>query len=104
MKKLFTSRELKLYQPNTLTRRLMIPLSVLVLSAALGVSVTLYQLHQHYLHEAFSKNIAEIDSNMQTLLNEQASSLALSVNVVASDHNVQEALRHNDSTALLHQW
>lgn len=93
-----------MFQPDTLTRRLMIPLSGLVLIIALGVSFTLYKLHQHYLHEAFSKNIAEIDSHMQTLLNEQASSLALTVNVVASDHNVQDALRHNDSAALLHQW
>lgn len=106
MKKLFTHKEqkLNLFRPNTLTRRLMIPLALLVVFTAFGMALALFKLHQHYLHDTFSKNIAEVDSNMQTLLNEQASSLALTLKVIASDPNVQEALRHNDSRALLHQW
>lgn len=94
----------QMFQPKTLTRRLMLPLSLLVFITTVGIGTALYQLHRYYLQETFSKNISAVNSNMETLLSEQASSLALAVDIVASDPNVQQAVREKNASALLAQW
>ena len=103
MKKLFTNifNERFSSKPYTLTRQLMTPLAILVLVSFIGISVVLYQLHRHYLHDTFTKNIASINSNMDVLLNQQSDSLSLTLNLVASDPAVQKALEEKNSTALL---
>lgn len=106
MNKLFIKKRNKIgiRRPKTLTMQLMIPLSILILASSIGIAVTVYQLHRHYLHDMFTKNIDVIKTNMDVLLSEQSSSLSLSLNLVVSDPSVQKALREKNSTALLQQW
>ena len=88
----FEHYQQQLFKPKILTRRLMIPLTLLVLITTIGIVLALYQLHRYYLQDTFTKNLSAINNNFDVLLNEQASSLALAVNIVASDPNVQRRL------------
>lgn len=98
------SHDLELAQPKSLMRRLMVPLTLLILICTLGAGVLLYQQHRHYLHYSFAHTVSELNHDMEVLLNEQASSLSLAIKPIANDPSVIEALRARDSRALLLQW
>lgn len=85
-------------------RHLMPTLSGLIVISFIGVSVLLYQQYRHYLHDGFARNISDINHNIELMLNEQASSLSLTTQVIANDPKVQQALKAKDSQALLMQW
>lgn len=94
----------KLIQPKPLTRRLMIPLTLLIFVCAIGIGILLYQQHRHYLHDSFHNNITELNHDMEVLLNEQSSALSLAIKPIANDPSVLKALRERDSNTLLMRW
>jgi len=94
----------KWIQPKPLTRRLMIPLTLLIFVCTFGAGLLLYQLHFHYLHDTFHNNIAELNHDMEVLLNEQSSALSLAIKPIANDPVVLKALREGDSNTLLIRW
>lgn len=101
---LWQLHDCKWIQPKPLTRRLMIPLTLLIFVCTFGAGLLLYQLHFHYLHDTFHNNIAELNHDMEVLLNEQSSALSLAIKPIANDPVVLKALREGDSNTLLIRW
>lgn len=91
-------------QPKPLMRKLMIPLSLLILLCVIGAGVLLYQQYRHYMHHKFSGNIFEMNHDMEVLLDQQTSALSLVIKPIAADPAVQKALRAGNSRALFAQW
>lgn len=90
--------------PRPLLPQLFPSLTLLIAVCVIGVSLFLYQQHNHYLHDGFREDISELDFEMQTLLQEQTSALSLAIKPIAGDPAVQKALREKDANRLLMQW
>lgn len=91
-------------QSRPMMRRMMIPLSGLIVLIALGFGVLVYQQYQHYLYDTSIRNVNKLTSDMDVLLDQQASGMLLTIAAIASDPRVIEMVRERDSQKLLMQW
>lgn len=85
-------------------RTLMFPLLILIIACTVGMGVLFYQQHLYYLEDSFSKDITELNHDMEVLLNEQTASLQLTLKPIVKDSVTLKALSNKDSDTLMMQW
>lgn len=91
-------------QSQSLTRRLMIPLTALIIAVSVGIGFFIYHQQRHYLHDSFKASLSEFEYDQEKLLAEQTSALSLAIKTIASSPDLQKALKEKKSEVLLDQW
>ena len=90
--------------PRPVLRRLLPSLTVLLVLLIAGAGTLLYRQHQQQLTKAMAADVADISSDLQQALNQQAETLAVAVAPIALDPGVPQALRAGDADRLLAVW
>jgi signal transduction histidine kinase/CheY-like chemotaxis protein/HPt (histidine-containing phosphotransfer) domain-containing protein len=90
--------------PKPILRRLLPSLAVMVILLTVGMEVLLYQTHRQRLAEKTAIKIAEASRGLHIIMDEQACGLAISLQTIAGDANVQKSLREGNTGRLLAVW
>lgn len=90
--------------PKPVLSQLLPPLALMVMVVMVGAGVLLWHQHQHQLNRAIVIRAAEVTTNLQITLKEQAFGLAMATQLIAADKSVQQALSEGDADRLLAAW
>ena len=90
--------------PKPVLRRLMLPLTAIVVLLTVSGLILLWQQHQSQLKSQIDVNIDDVAGDLRVSLDQQASGLTLAAQPIAADPAVQKALRAGDTASLLSTW
>jgi PAS domain S-box-containing protein len=90
--------------PRPIMRRLLLPLTAVVVVVMLGAGALLWQQRQKQLAESIADHLSEISRDLYAVLDQQADGLAAVAQSIAADATVKQALRAGDAGRLLAAW
>ncbi|MFA7368218.1 MAG: response regulator, partial [Kiritimatiellales bacterium] len=90
--------------PKPVRRRLLPPLSIMVVLLIAGTEMLLYQQYRQQLTEEIAANISEISGDLLAALDRETAGLSVAAKSIASDIRMQQALREGDAGRLLAEW
>jgi signal transduction histidine kinase/DNA-binding response OmpR family regulator/HPt (histidine-containing phosphotransfer) domain-containing protein len=90
--------------PKPVLAQLLPPLAVMVVGLMAGAGALLWRQHQQQMTEAIVTRAAEVANDLRISLDQQASGLAMVAQLIAANHQVQQALRAGDADRLLADW
>ena len=90
--------------PKPVLRRLMLPLAAMLILLLVGAGTLLWQQHQQRIADNVANRISEVRHVLRNALDHQAIGLAAAAQPIATDVNVQKALRKGNVDALLTAW
>jgi hypothetical protein len=90
--------------PKPVLRRLLPPLTAMVIVLIAGAGMLLWQQHQQRLAGEIAADIHDASGDLRVALDQQAVGLATALQLIAADPGVQKALREGDADRLLAAW
>jgi len=90
--------------PKPVLRRLLPPLTAMVILLMAGAGALLWQQHRQRLAADIAAQIATVSRELRVDLDNQAAGLAAAAQSIAADATVQKALREGDAAGLLTTW
>jgi len=90
--------------PKPVLRRTLPSLAAMVILLIVGAWILLWQQHQQQLAGEITANISEVSGDLRTIMDQQAFGLSMAVQPIATNTNVQKALRDGDTNRLLADW
>ncbi len=94
----------RLANPRPILRRLLPPLTVILMVLTASTSTVLWQQHQYQLNGTLSSLSAQISNNFKDLLSQQADGLAIALQPLAADARLHKALQSGDRKRLRTAW
>jgi len=90
--------------PKPVLRRLLLPLTGLVVLPTVMAGALLWQQHRAQLSDIAVHQSNEVAQDLKQALDQQADGLTMAVQPIAADAGVQRALRESDADRLLAAW
>jgi PAS domain S-box-containing protein len=90
--------------PKPVLRRLLPPLTAMVILLMAGAGALLYQQNRQHLAGEIAAQVSELNRDLRTALDQQTVGLAAVAQPIATDANVKRALREGDASRLLSRW
>ena len=91
-------------KPQRNTRRLILPLAVVLILLIAGFAYTLLWLQENRLEEAIARDIEAVPEAFGDALRQEAQGLTAILATIAKEHNVVEALQNRDAESLLESY
>jgi PAS domain S-box-containing protein len=85
-------------------RRLMLPLTGILILLLVGAGMLLYRQHLDQLNHDIATDLADVAGGLRLALDQQARDLATATRLIASEPDVQKTLRVGDPRRLLDTW
>jgi PAS domain S-box-containing protein len=90
--------------PKPVLRRMLPPMSAMVILMTVGACVILYQQYRQQLSGEIAANISVVSGNLLTALEQQAFGLSMAAQPIVANAAVQKAMREGDADRLLADW
>ena len=90
--------------PKPVLRRLMPPLTALILVLMAGAGVLLWRQHQHHLAETISNHVSNVSKDLATSLEQQTAELAMAARIITADAATQNALKTGNPDLAMVHW
>ena len=90
--------------PKPVLRRMLPPMSAMVILMTVGACVILYQQYRQQLSGEIAANISVVSGNLLTALEQQAFGLSMAAQPIVANATVQKAMREGDAERLLVDW
>jgi PAS domain-containing protein len=90
--------------PKPVLRRLLPPLTVMLILILTGAGMLLWQQHRTQLAEKTARGHAELLDDLHAALEQEATALSATAKAIILNPHVRQALRENDTDHLLSDW
>jgi PAS domain S-box-containing protein len=90
--------------PRPIMRRLLPPLSLMVILLLTGTEVLLYRHHLQWLKDEMAADTRDVSGDLRVALAQESGGLGASACLIATDPRVPGALREGDAGSLLAIW